>query len=262
MKTALTVRQARRPTYTPRLPDTCPGCSRHFLRYHIDSMQVPLLDLRRQNEPIESEILAAFQRVLRSGQFILGNEVEQFERAAAALAGARFGIRDVVRDGCHPGGVDGAGHWSREMKSSVPHSPSSPPPAASRAWERGPYSRIPVSAVSTSIPTASRRLITSRSKAIIPVHLFGQAGGSRTDPRYRQEASVSGHRRRRPGFRGGVPRSTGWFIRRFCDRQLFPLEESWRAGRCRAAADQRCGPGRKGPTDCATMGCTRNTSTA
>jgi len=45
-----------------------------ILRYHIDSMQVPLLDVRRQNEPIESEILAAFQRVLRSGQFILGNE--------------------------------------------------------------------------------------------------------------------------------------------------------------------------------------------
>ena len=31
-------------------------------------------------------------RALRSGQYILGKEVEQFERAGAALAGARHGI--------------------------------------------------------------------------------------------------------------------------------------------------------------------------
>ena len=46
-------------------------------------MNVPLLDLRRQNEPIRDELLDAFRRVLDSGQFILGKEVEQFESAAA-----------------------------------------------------------------------------------------------------------------------------------------------------------------------------------
>jgi hypothetical protein len=55
-------------------------------------MNVPLLDLRRQNEPIRDELLDAFRRVLDSGQFILGKEVEQFESAAAAVAGARFAI--------------------------------------------------------------------------------------------------------------------------------------------------------------------------
>ena len=55
-------------------------------------MKVPLLDLRRQNLPMEAELLDAFRRVLASGQFILGPEVEQFESEAAAVAGARFGI--------------------------------------------------------------------------------------------------------------------------------------------------------------------------
>ena len=55
-------------------------------------MQVPLLDVRRQNQPITTELLVAFERVLQSGQFILGREVEQFEQAAASLSGARFAI--------------------------------------------------------------------------------------------------------------------------------------------------------------------------
>ena len=55
-------------------------------------MRVPLLDLRRQNGPLEAELVEAFRRVTRSGQFILGPEVERFEAECAALAGARFGI--------------------------------------------------------------------------------------------------------------------------------------------------------------------------
>ena len=49
-------------------------------------MKVPLLDLRRQNLPLEAELVDAFRRVLTSGQFIQGPEVEQFESAAAAVA--------------------------------------------------------------------------------------------------------------------------------------------------------------------------------
>src|SRR2546425_9985583 len=55
-------------------------------------MNVPLLDLKRQNAPIERELVDAFERVLHSGQYILGKEVEEFERQAAAVAGVRHGI--------------------------------------------------------------------------------------------------------------------------------------------------------------------------
>lgn len=61
-------------------------------RYPGSSMYVPLLDVRRQNLPLERELTEAFTRVLHSGRFILGPEVEEFERQAALVAGARFGI--------------------------------------------------------------------------------------------------------------------------------------------------------------------------
>jgi dTDP-4-amino-4,6-dideoxygalactose transaminase len=49
---------------------------------------VPLLDLRRQYEGIREEVLAAIARVCDSQNFILGPEVEAFEREIAALTGA------------------------------------------------------------------------------------------------------------------------------------------------------------------------------
>ena len=42
-------------------------------------MKVPLLDVNAQNLPLEAELTAAFTSVLRSGQFIMGPEVDAFE---------------------------------------------------------------------------------------------------------------------------------------------------------------------------------------
>ena len=49
---------------------------------------VPLLDLRRQYEGIREEVLAAIERVCDSQSFVLGPEVEAFEKEIAALTGA------------------------------------------------------------------------------------------------------------------------------------------------------------------------------
>ena len=55
-------------------------------------MPVPLLDVNAQNLPLERELTEAFTRVLRSGRFILGEEVEAFERECAAFLGAKFAL--------------------------------------------------------------------------------------------------------------------------------------------------------------------------
>jgi len=53
---------------------------------------VPYVDLAGQHAPIKAEVLAAVERVLDSGRFILGDEVEQFEREFAALCGCDYAI--------------------------------------------------------------------------------------------------------------------------------------------------------------------------
>ncbi len=55
-------------------------------------MAVPLLDLKRSYETLQSEIEAAALRVLRSGRYILGDEVTAFERQLADYLGVRHVI--------------------------------------------------------------------------------------------------------------------------------------------------------------------------
>ena len=55
-------------------------------------MHVPLLDLSAQNRPLRDATLAAIARVVDGGQFILGAEVEAFERELAAAVGAPHAI--------------------------------------------------------------------------------------------------------------------------------------------------------------------------
>jgi dTDP-4-amino-4,6-dideoxygalactose transaminase len=55
-------------------------------------MKVPMLDLVAEHTPYRGELLAAFERVLDSGRFVLGPEVEAFEREIAAWIGVPHAI--------------------------------------------------------------------------------------------------------------------------------------------------------------------------
>src|ERR1700750_987170 len=55
-------------------------------------MSVPFVDLQAQYRSIKAEVDAAIQRVLDTSAFILGREVETFERACAEYVGAAFGV--------------------------------------------------------------------------------------------------------------------------------------------------------------------------
>ncbi len=136
-------------------------------------MRVPLLDVRRQNLPLEAELSAAFERVLRSGQFILGPEVEQFETAAAAVTGARFGI-----------GVSSGTDAILVALMALGIGPGDEVicPAFTFFATAGCVARVGAAPVFVDScaecfnldPAGIERRITPRTKAIIPVHLFGQ----------------------------------------------------------------------------------------
>ena len=56
------------------------------------AMQVPLLDLKPQYQPLEAEITAAIGRVCASQHFILGPAVKELEAGVAAYCQCRHGI--------------------------------------------------------------------------------------------------------------------------------------------------------------------------
>lgn len=55
-------------------------------------MRIPLVDLTAQYQQLKPDLDAAIQRVLNRGQFILGPEVGALEREAAAFCGARHAV--------------------------------------------------------------------------------------------------------------------------------------------------------------------------
>ena len=55
-------------------------------------MHIPMTDLTAQYAALKEEIDEAIQRVIVSGRFILGPEVEAFEREIAAYCGVKYGI--------------------------------------------------------------------------------------------------------------------------------------------------------------------------
>lgn len=55
-------------------------------------MKVPLLDLKSQYRPIKDEIGAAIQKILDSQSFIMGPEISELEKAIAKYSGTKFGV--------------------------------------------------------------------------------------------------------------------------------------------------------------------------
>jgi len=137
-------------------------------------MTVPLLDVKRQNSPLRQELLDAFRRVLDSGQYILGEEVEQFESRAAAAAGARHGIGTSS-------GTDAI--LLALMALGIGPGDEVICPSFTFFATAGCIVRVgarPVLADSCPVcfnvdPSSMERLITPRTRALMPVHLFGQA---------------------------------------------------------------------------------------
>jgi dTDP-4-amino-4,6-dideoxygalactose transaminase len=137
-------------------------------------MPVPLLDLNRQNAPLQPELLAAFERVLRSGHFIQGPEVESFEKEAAMFLGAKHAI--AVSSGTDAILV-------ALMALDLKPGDEVICPSFTFFATAGCIARVGATPVFADVHAHSfnldaadaARRITPRTKAIMPVHLFGQS---------------------------------------------------------------------------------------
>lgn len=137
-------------------------------------MPVPLLDLNAQNLALETELKAAFERVLRHGQFILGKEVTQFEEAIAKFTGAKHAIGVSS-------GTDAI--LLALMAADIGPGDEVLCPSYTFFATAGCVARVGAKPVfvdadpitfNLDMADAARR-VTPRTKAIIPVHLFGQS---------------------------------------------------------------------------------------
>ena len=137
-------------------------------------MAVPLLDLHAQNDPLRDEILAAMTRVVDSQRFINGPEVDALERELASLLGVRHAI-------AVSSGTDAV--LAALMAIGVGPGDEVITPTYSFFATAGCVSRLGARPVLVDIdpatfnadPAQIAAAITPRTKAIIPVHLFGQS---------------------------------------------------------------------------------------
>jgi dTDP-4-amino-4,6-dideoxygalactose transaminase len=139
----------------------------------MTSVTVPYLDLRAQYHSIKTEIDAAVLRVLESTQYTLGDEVAAFERAFAAYCGATEGIGVNSGTSALHLALLAAGVGPGDEVITVPFTFVATVSAIVYAGARPVLVDIDPQFY-TMDPARLEAAITPRTKAIVPVHLFGQ----------------------------------------------------------------------------------------
>ncbi len=180
-------------------------------------MSVPFLDLQAATRELQDELDVAYRRVMASGIYILGEEVDAFEAEFAAYCGVKHCIS--VGNGLE------ALHLILRAYGIGPGDEVIVPAntyiatwlAVSNAGAR-PVPVEPDAATYNLDPAKIEAALTSRSRAILPVHLYGQpaemdairAVAARHDLRVVEDAAQA-HGARHKGNRvGGLGDAAGW----------------------------------------------------
>lgn len=136
-------------------------------------MKVPFLDLHNQYQTIRCEIASAIQQVLDSSAFVGGPFVERFEEEFANLCGSRFTLGVSSGTSALWLTLLGLGIGPGDEVITVPNSFIATAEAISMCGARPVF--VDVNEQSYTMNAALlENAVTSRTRAIIPVHLFGQ----------------------------------------------------------------------------------------
>jgi dTDP-4-amino-4,6-dideoxygalactose transaminase len=138
------------------------------------SHQIPFLDMKSSYQELKDELDSAYRRVMESGWYILGEEVEAFEQEFAAYCGAKYCIG--VGNGLE------ALHLILKAYDIGPGDEVIVPANTYIAtWLAVSYcgaTPVPVEPDSRTYnldPGRVEEAITQRTRAILPVHLYGQS---------------------------------------------------------------------------------------
>jgi len=136
-------------------------------------MAIRMLDVTAQLAPIQDQLEAAAARVLRKGQFILGEEVEALENEVARYCGVRYGVGVASGTDALLLGLAALGIGRGDEVITTPFTYVATVQAITHLGARPVFCDIDPQTFNLN-PDHVRRAISRRTKAIIPVHLFGQ----------------------------------------------------------------------------------------
>lgn len=136
-------------------------------------MGVPFLDLKAQAAEIAAEVEPAVLEVLRSAGFVGGPQVARFEQAYAEFVGVRYAVgvgngTDAVELALRAVGVTAGDEVIMPANTFI---------ATAEAASRIGAVPVPVDVDPVHLlidPAAVEAAVTDRTRAIVPVHLFGQ----------------------------------------------------------------------------------------
>ena len=135
--------------------------------------QIPLVDVRAQYAPLLDELKERIAEVLDSGRFILGPNVQSFEEEAAAYLGVRHAIGVANGTDALVLALDAMGVGEGDEVICPAFTFYATAEAIIRRGALPVFTDIEATSLNIDPEDAAKR-ITPRTRAIIPVHLFGR----------------------------------------------------------------------------------------
>ena len=136
-------------------------------------MEIPLVDLKAQYASIKPEVDAAIKRVVDNTSFILGHEVTEFEQAFARYAGAKGAVGVASGTSALQLSLLACGVGPGDEVITTAHTFIATSEAISQTGAKPVFVDIDPQTYNLD-PARVEAAITPRTKAILPVHLYGQ----------------------------------------------------------------------------------------
>jgi dTDP-4-amino-4,6-dideoxygalactose transaminase len=134
---------------------------------------IPSFDLKRNYKRVEDEIKEALDRVLSSTQFILGPEVAEFEREAAAYLETERAVSCASGTDALLLALMSLGAGPGDEVVTTPFSFFATASCITRVGAKPVFADVEPESFNISMDRV-KEAVTPRTKAFIPVHLFGQ----------------------------------------------------------------------------------------
>lgn len=136
-------------------------------------MGVPLLDLKAHHQPLHTEIMAAVEQTFKSQAFILGPEVGKLEERVAGYCQTKYGIGVTSGTDALLIALMSLGISQGDEVITTPYSFFATAGAVVRLGAKPVL--VDIDPVTYNLdPSKVDQAMTSKTRAIIPVHLYGQ----------------------------------------------------------------------------------------